>query len=163
MSKSTSWGFTDTVVATKNVAVPDLSYTADYAVESYDAQKVSLVNKTSPLDQLEHLRYQCQEVPNIYKGTSIDPSAYSVSRKGISVAVVLNDTLRVTESTDASYQMDLPVKATLTVVVPQSAYLSADLIASLIKRNVAAWFGTGVVTSDRIMALVRGSMKPTGM
>lgn len=160
MSKSASFGFMDTVATPKNLPIPDLTYT-DFGIEAFQADKVSIVNKTSPMDQLEHVRFQCQEVPDIYKGSSIDPSAYSASRKGVSVAVVLNDVLRVTESTDPTYQLDLPCKATLTLVVPQSTYLTADLIMALLKRNVAAWFDTGVVTSDRIMALVRGSMKPT--
>lgn len=160
MSKSASFGFTDAVATPKNLPIVDLSYATNFAVNQYQPDKVELVNITSPMDQLEYIRYQCQPVADVYKGTSIDPSAYSLSRKGIAVAAVVRDTLRVTDSADSTFVLDLPVKASLSLTLPQSTYLTGALVQQLLTRVVSAWFETGAVDSDRIMAMVRGSMKP---
>lgn len=160
MAKSGSYGYT-AAAATKNIAVPDIDFETQFTVDTFEPTKVGITNLTSPTDQADHLTFQYMSIADVYKGSSIDPSVYSPNRKGISVATVLKDVMRVTDSGDPSYQMDLPIKVSLSVVLPQNPYLNASAVDTAIKRCFAAWYPKGAVTTARIDALIRGSMKPS--
>lgn len=160
MAKSGSFGYT-AAAATKNITVPDINFGTQFTVDIIEPTKVGITNLTSPPDQKDHITYQYMTVNDIYKGTTIDPSAYSPNRKGISVATVVHDVMRVTDSVDPSYLVDLPIKVSISVVTPQSQYLAASAVQTALLRCVAAWYSFGVVDTSRIDALIRGSMKPS--
>jgi len=140
-----------------------LNWPVDFVATEKSDMKVQAVNKTSPLDQLETIRVQASEIADVYKGTSIDPSVYAPSRKGLSIVCQVNDVLRVTETTDAQFLNDLPLSAHLVVKVPQNALVTADMVMALAGRCLAALFDSNQLTSGRIANLLRGAMTPTGL
>lgn len=163
MSLQTTWGYTDSVTTKKNLALPDLSFATDYSVVANGATSCEVVNKTSPLDQMETVRWSYRNIADVYKNTSIDPSAYSPSRKGIAVNVSVRDIVRTIDSADVQYRVDMPATMSLTLTIPQSSLLTTQSLLDFVSRGVAAMFDTGSVTGNRIAALARGAMKPTGL
>lgn len=166
MSKSTSFGFTDTAdagSATRAFTRANLNWPVDFVVTDKGDMKFQATNKTSPLDQPENIRVQASEISDVYKGTSIDPSAYAANRKGLSIVAQVNDILRVSESTDINYQVDLPLSCHIVLKVPQNSNVTADNVMALAGRALACLFDSDQVTSARIANLLRGAMTPAGM
>jgi hypothetical protein len=166
MSKTTSLGYTDTAdagSATRSYTRANLNWPVDFVPTEKSDMKFQAANKTSPIDQLETVRVQASEVSDVYKGTSIDPSVYAPSRKGLSIVAQVNDILRVTDSVDAAFQLDLPISAHLVIKVPQSSYITADQIMAVAGRPLAALFDSNQLTSGRIANLLRGAVTPTGL
>lgn len=168
MATSKSFGYADSVTATKNLVIPSLSYATDFSVKTETANELVLTNVTSPLDQPETLRMAIQNINNIYSGTGIDPSVMSVSKRGVSLVVQLNDILRVSQS-DAENTccgesvMDFPISAHIVLKVPIVQYVDAETVLTVLKRNVAACFDTNGVTADRLNSMLRGALKPSTM
>lgn len=166
MAMTSSLGYTDSVTTAKTVSIPDLSYGKDFAVTRDTPDEVVITNTTSPIDQPETFRFGYSNVADVYKNTGIDPSVASVSRRGVSLVVQMNDILRVGCSSETEcnpVQFDLPISTHIVVKVPLNQYITADLVKQEILRNVAALFGTGEITSARIDALLRHALTPTGM
>lgn len=166
MSKSVSVGYTDTAdggVTTKSFTRSNLNYSADFVVTEDSANKIVAANKTSPVDQLETFRVQSAKIADVYKGTPISPSAFAPSREGISIVAQVNDVLRVTESTDPSYQVDLPISAHVVVKVPLNALVTADHVQSVIGRALSLFYNSNDATTGRIGNLLRGSVTPSGL
>jgi hypothetical protein len=115
------------------------------------------------MDQPEVIRVQASEIADVYKNTRIDPSAYAGSRKGISIVCQVNDILRVTETTDPTYCVDLPISCHMVLKVPQNANITADAIMSTAGRCLATLFDSNQLTSGRIGNLLRGAMIPSGI
>lgn len=167
---TTSFGYTDKVATTKNVAVPQLSYAADFSVKAETSSEVVLTNTTSPLDQPETIRFALEPVRNVYNGTAIDPSAQSTSKNGVSLLVQVNDILRVSPETGESGcccgdgAMDFPISTHIVIKTPLVQYIDADTVLSVVKRNISALFGEGTdVTSARLNSMLRGALKPSTM
>lgn len=164
MPKTTSVGYTDTAPAggaTKSLTRPNLNYNADFAKMEDSENKCILTNLTSPYDQPETMRFELSDIKNIYNGTSIDPSVYAASRAGISLICQVNDILRVTDTADSTYQVDLPVSAHIVIKMPKSQYITATDIENVVARCVASLYDTDSTGASRIDALVRGSMVPS--
>lgn len=166
MSKSASFGYTDTAdggATTKTFTRSNLNYPVDIVPLDKSEMKFIGSNKTSPVDQQETIRVQATEITDVYKGTTIDPSAYAGSRKGISIVTQVNDVLRVTESTDATYQVDLPISAHIVVKVPLNANITAAHVQTVIGRALALFYNSNDTTDGRIGTLLRGAMTPAGV
>lgn len=166
MAKTVSTGYVDTKPgssATYNVARPALNFKTDFAVAAESEGKTTLINLTTPVDQSESVRFQISDVKDIYSGTSIDPSVYAASRAGISLLVQDNVTLRVTDSTDPGFQQDIPLSAHLVIKTAKSQYVTAEVVQNEILRLLSMFYGTGSETTDRINALMRGSMTPSDL
>lgn len=164
MPKTTSFGYTDTTPAggaTKTLTRPNLNYGADFAKTEDSENKCIITNLTSPYDQPESIRFEVADVKNIYNGTNIDPSVYATSKAGISLVCQVNDILRVTDSADSTYQVDLPISAHFVIKMPKSQYITAGDIEKVVARCVASMYDTDSVGTSRIDALVRGSMVPS--
>lgn len=165
-----SFGYTDKLSATKNVAVPQLSYATDFSVKTDTPNEVVITNVTSPLDQPETIRFGIQNIRDIYNGTSVDPTAMSVARQGVSLVVQLNDILRVTPEESSTscccgegFQ-DYPISTHIVIRTPVASPITADVVLSVVKRNIAALFGEGAdVTSARLNSMLRGALKPSTM
>lgn len=166
---TTSFGYTDKLTGTKNIAVPQLSYSTDFSVKSETPNEVVITNVTSPLDQPETIRFAQQTIRDIYNGTAVDPTAMSVSRQGISLVVQLNDIFRVTPDSESSCccdggYMDFPISTHIVIRTPVVQYVTADTVLTVVKRNIAALFGEGAdVTSGRLNQMLRGALKPPTM
>lgn len=166
MAITTSFGYTDTNSKSKNIAIPDLSYTTDFAVTKDGSDEIILTNRTSPIDQPETIRFGYQNVANVYAGTGIDPSYMSVTKRGVSLVAQVNDILRVTCAEDTTCMpqvIDLPISAHIVVKVPLNQYVNADVAMSVVNRAISSLYGTGEVTTARLGAMLRHALAPTGM
>lgn len=164
MPKTTSFGFTDTAPtggATKTLTRPNLNYAADFAKKEDSEKRCVITNLTAPYDQPETIRFEIADIKNIYNGTMIDPSVYATSKAGISLVCQVNDILRVTDSADSTYQVDLPISAHFVIKMPKSQYITASDIEKVVARCVASLYDTDSIGTSRIDALVRGSMAPS--
>lgn len=167
MAKVKNLGHTDTTVA----GVPSLTFPravlnfgADFRVKSNQPGKeVVLTNLTSPVDRPEKIRIAFSDVSNVYSGTDIDSSVYAPTKRGVSVLVQLTETISVTDDADSDYRVDLPVSFHLVVKVPASEHITAADIQTGLGRLISGLFDTGVTTTTRLEAILRGSLVPQGL
>lgn len=138
--------------------IPNLDYSSDFAVAEQTAKQVIMVNTTTPVDQVESLKFSIQDVNNIYANTNIDPTLYAPSKKGKSVVCSLQDTARITNSTTNTH-VDYPIKAHFVLQFPVSTSISASDMLKVAKRMFALAFN-GANTNARLNELMRGVMKP---
>jgi len=157
MSLSYSFGYT---AASKNadISVPVLN-NADFAPRKVEANEVELTNMTSPVDQPETVRFAISNVGNIYANTGIDPAYYGASKKGFSVLVQLNDTMRVTDTEKPEFVQDFPISAHIVIKGASSSYLSSDNVYAVAKRLVSC-LTPGSDSSARLNELIRGALMP---
>lgn len=166
MSKTTSFGYIDTAPAggaTKTLTRPNLNYVANFAISDNSQNKAVVTNLTTPVDQPETIRWQSSNIANIYDGTTIDPSVYATSKQGISIVAQDNSILRVTDSVDPTFQVDLPFSVHMVVKIPKSQYITAANVEAAIARCVATLYETDSTGTTRIEKLVRGSMLPANL
>lgn len=167
MSKVISTGFTDTPVqGVTALTFPRavLNLGADFRVKSNQPGKeVVLTNISSPVDRPEKIRIAYTDISNVYNGTNIDASVYAPTKRGVSILVQVTETLSVTDDKDPDYRVDLPVSYHLVVKVPASEYISAARIQDGLGRLLSGLFDTGVSTTSRLEAILRGSLVPTGL
>lgn len=163
MSKSVSVGYTDTAIdgsPVLNLLRGSVNYGADFRVKSDGGSEVVLTNITSPVDRPEKFRFGFSEIANIYSGSDVDPGAYAPTKLGASVLCQLTDIWSVTDSVDPSYRVDLPVSAHLVLKFPKNENITAEMLQTLVARMLSGLYDTGLVTTDRIAAMARGSLRP---
>lgn len=165
MSKTLSWNRTDTAVSpTVGEFKPDsLNFAADFAKREGGNGDVTIVNTTGPADRTETVRYAVTRVNNIYSGTSVDPSAFALSKRGASVLVQVNDIITVTDST-TGYRYDLPISAHLVVKTSLDEVITSDVLTAIVERLIgAAHEQSGQSVGDRLSKLIRGAVIPSAL
>lgn len=161
MAYSLSKGYTDTITATKNVAIPDLDYAHDFRVSTDTPGEVILTNVTSPLDRGETIRFAVSNVKDIYANTGVDAAYQAASHQGISLVVQVSDTWRYSDPANpTATAVDLPIGAHLVIKAPKTSFLSANDYLSIAQRAISLLFNTNQVTSDRLMMLLKGALDP---
>lgn len=161
MSYLLNKGYTDTITTPKNVAVPDLDFANDFRVTTDVPGEVIMTNVTSPLDRNETIRFALSNVKDIYTNSGVDAAYQAASHQGISLVVQVNDTWRYADAADPTAQaVDLPITAHLVIKAPKTSFLSADNYLSIGQRAFSLMFGTGEVTSARLMMLLKGALDP---
>lgn len=160
MSIVKSFGYADSIAKKKTIELPDLNYADDYAVVVDDKQCCILTNITAPIDQPETVRLSTQDVNNVYSKSQVDPLYAATSKTGFSILVQVNDILRVTDTADSDFVLDLPISTHMVISGPKSRYLTADDILSVAARNHAALFSTGSTASNQLENLIRGAVNP---
>lgn len=166
MSKVVNVGYVDTPISGVSSLKLNrglLNFKADWRVKTDAPGEMVLANLSSPVDRPERIRVSQSDVSNVYQGTDIDPSVYAPSRRGTSVLCQLTETFSVTDSTDADYRVDLPLSVHLVIKVPNSEFLSADMIQTAVGRLVSGIYDTGSEATTRIAAILRGSLKPSDL
>lgn len=166
MSKQVNVGYTDSPISgvtSLELARGLVNFGADFRTVSEAPGELVITNITSPTDRPESFRIGYSTVQDVYKGTTIDPSVYAPSRKGISVLVQLTDTYSVTDTTDAEFRVDLPISTHMVIKVPSSEYLTSEHVMAQVGRCVSGLFETGSEANDRLKALLRGSLKPSDL
>lgn len=167
MAKVKSTGYTDTAISgVSSLTFPRglLNFGADFRVKSEQSGKeVVLTNITSPSDRPEKIRTAYNEVANVYSGSGVEPSVYAPTKRGVNVLCQVTEVISVTDDTDADYRVDLPVSAHLVIKVPASEYISAADVQTLVGRLLSGLFDTGVATTSRLEAILRGSLKPSDL
>lgn len=165
MAKVKSDGYTDTAIAGNPVLTfprASLNIAADLRVKSNQPGKeVVFTNITSPIDRPEKIRIAYSDVTNVYAGTGIDASVLAPTKRGISILVQVTDVMSVTDDADPDYRIDLPVSYHLVIKVPASEFITADEVKTGIGRLLSSLFDTGVSTTSRLEAILRGSLVPT--
>lgn len=163
MSKVVSAGYTDTAISgVTSLTLPRglVNFAADFRVKKDGDTEAIVTNLTTPVDRPEKFRWNASDIANIYSGSDIDPSVYAPSKRGVSVLAQVTEVYSVTDTTDATFRIDLPVSAHLVLKVPASEYLTADILQTVVGRLVSGLFETGSTATSRIGALVRGSLLP---
>lgn len=163
MAKIVNVGYTDTPISgvtSLNFARGLVNYGANFRKKSDVPGEVILTNLTSPIDRPERFRVSSSDVANVYAGTDIDASVYAPSKKGVSILCQLTEVVSVTDDTDASFRVDLPISAHLVLKVPSSEFLTSAMIQTFIGRLVSGLYDTGSLTTARLESILRGSLSP---
>jgi hypothetical protein len=164
MAKIISPGYTDTSIPENPVLTRGkLNYNKDFRPAKDGNGSLTLVNITSPMDRPEEILMNFSQIKNIYDKTSIDPSVYAPSTKGVNLYLKLQDTYQVTDDTDPSFVQHLPITASITLRVPQSEFITATNVQTVLARAVSGLYDTGSVAVDRLNAALRGSLKPSDL
>jgi hypothetical protein len=132
---------------------------SDYAVISDTNNECRISDIDLDLETPRIVRYAAQDVANVYSGTDIDPSAYAPIRRGRSVVIQTSLNVRISDSTDPSFMILLPVQIHTVVKLPVTSYLTSANINTMLRDH----FGdiiTGA-SSDRLPRLLRGALKPS--
>lgn len=157
-------GYDAATVATLS-QVPEVPMT-DYSVKDRSVGQIVLINKTSPLDRVQVLKYQSREIGDIYKGSDVNPAMYSPNRTGRNIATVFSFIARATDGTDDKLTRDLPVKATVSVTIPNDAAITVDVVENALLSALSAWLypSEWVDKADpvwgRAYALAKGALEP---
>lgn len=164
MSRNVSANYTDTPIS----GVTSLAFNrglvntgADFKVKVIKPDEVIITNLSSPILFPEKIRYSLSDVNDVYKGTGIDPGFFAPSRKGLSLLAQVTETWTVTDTTDATYQVALPVSAHLVLKVPNNEAVTPERIEQLIGRLISTLYDTGKSDNKRLTALLRGSLTPS--
>lgn len=164
MAKALSVNYTDTAIS----GVSSLSFSrglvnfgADFVVKSDEPGEVILTNLTSPVVYPEKMRISSSEVANVYNGSSIEPSLYAPTKRGTSLLVQLSEVWKVTDTVDASIEAALPVTAHLVIKVPNHELVTPAAVQTLVGRLISGLYETGDLSTTRLTALLRGSLKPS--
>lgn len=166
MSKVINYGFVDTPIA----GVTELKFTrglinfgTDFRVSTNNPDELHVVNLTTPIDRPETFRFAHSSVADVYKGTSIDPSVYAPSRRGISILVQNTEIFSVTDTTDADYRVDLPISAHLVLKIPANENITAAIVEMVVGRMISGLYDTGDGSTTRLQSLLRGSLIPSDL
>lgn len=167
MAKIKSNGYTDTAISGVTELTFDrglLNFAADFRKKSEQSGKeIVLTNITSPVDRPEKIRIAYSDVSNVYGGTDIEPSVASPTKRGVSILAQITNVISVTDSVDPDYRVDLPVSYHLVIKVPVNENLTSSDLMTGIGRLLSALFETGDESTDRIDALLRGSLAPSDL
>lgn len=158
--------YTDTSVSgvtSLSMPLSVLNFPADFRVKSEQPQEVVLTNLTCPTDRPERIRLAISDVADIYRGSAIDANLYTPSRKGVSLVCAITDVLNMSDSSDTTYQAAVPISAHIVIKIPNNSLITGTVVKTLVGRLCDTLFSTGVVDTARLDALIRGSLKPTGV
>lgn len=164
MAKALSKNYTDTAisgVSSLNFARGLLNFGADFKVKSDEPGEVILTNLTSPVIYPEKMRISTSDVSNVYSGSSIEASLYSPTKRGTSVLIQMTEIWKVTDDTDTSYEVALPVSAHLVIKVPNHELVTPEAVQTLVGRLISGLYDSGSTQTTRLSALLRGSLKPS--
>lgn len=165
MAKIVSTGYTDTPIAGNPVLTfprGPLNFGPDFRVKANNAGKeIILTNITSPVDRPEKIRIGYSEVANVFSGSGVEPSVSAPTKRGTQILAQITEVISVTDDTDPDYRIDLPVSYHLVIKVPTSEYISGSIVATGLGRLLSSLFDTGVMTTTRLEAILRGALVPS--
>lgn len=165
MAKQLSFVSADTPISgvTTNVISLELvNFGADF-VEKTDSKKgeVIITSKQAPLSAPETFRFAMSGVEDAYRGSSVEPSMRAITKRGVSILVQHNITLKETDSADLTYEAYVPCKVHTVLTFPTVESLTAAMAEKLLRRHIAGLYETGKHDSSRIAQLLRGSLLPS--
>lgn len=163
MAKSVTYGPNGTPVdgvTAVTFAVPPLNYDADFRLVEDEPGRVLMTDLTSPQDQPSTLRITQTSRANIYAGTSIDPSVFLASRRGLDTYLEVREIWSESDSEDSTYLRHVPVRFAISMTLPESAIVTPAAVERLAARAVAALFAQGDATiDDGVSALLHGVVR----
>lgn len=155
--------YTDTPISgatVKTKSLAQINFSQDFALKGRDSNNAIITNLTSPVGFPELFRTGTTIHPNVYKNTGIDPNFYPPSRQGVSVLSGITEVWTVTETTDPTFKIALPVSAHIVIKTPQSEYISSSDIETLVIRLLSTLYTENGAGVERITSLLRGSLVP---
>lgn len=165
MAKEINLATSDTVIeGVSSLTFPRglLNIAADWKVVSESSGKeVILTNLKSPRDKQERIRIAVAPVANVYNGAQIEPTAYDVSKKGVSILAQDTCVFTITDTADANYLSQKPVSVHMVIKAADSEYITAAHVQTCIGRLLSALFDTGSTATTRLEALLRGVVTPS--
>jgi hypothetical protein len=164
MTKEIKMGYTDTPisgVSQLNFPRGLVNIKQDFRVKSNSGKEVVLTNITSPIDRPENIRLAYTDIADIYKGTGIEASTASPTKRGVSILAQITDVLSVTDTTDADFRIDEPMSAHLVIKTAASEYVTSAQVQALVGRLLSCLFDTGSTSGSRLEAILRGSLVPS--
>lgn len=157
MALTTKFGFTNTGASTNKVDLFDLDILGDYALIEDEPTKCSETNVTTPVDQPEVISFGCTEIANV--ASSIKNLYPPHVKGGVQYQIKVEELLSTTSSEDATFRVDDPIVAYLTVRHPKSANVTAAHVLTVIERLMSALYKEDGTT--RLDDLMRSALKPT--
>jgi hypothetical protein len=157
MALQSSFKFTNTTASTHEVTPVVLGVTSNYALVTEDADVVRLDNKTAPVDAGELVTYRYSDIPKV--NSKLDIQYPSPVTKGCQYVISEEAVLSTTDSADATYRVDEPIVAYLTIRHPKSGNVTNAHIGQVVTRLLSA-----CLTSNgewRFDDLMRSALKPT--
>lgn len=164
MAKTINFGYTDTPISgVTSLTFPRglVNFGADFKVRTEKKDEMILTNLSSPIDRPEKFRIQWQIVDSIYNGSGISEANQAPSVRGVSVLMQLTEVASITDSVDPSYRVDVPVSIHCVVRIPAVEELTEAHVQTALGRLVSGFYETGSTTTNRIKALLRGSLEPS--
>lgn len=156
-SQNTKFGYLEDTATDLTIgAVPALNYANHFAVKENGGNSVVLANTSSPMGWPETLKFQIQDVANIYNNSDVDPVLYAPSKKGKSLLCSINDTIKVGTGADA---VMYPISAHFVLKFPNTADVETADIMTVAKRMVALAFN-GADDNTRLGKLIHGALNP---
>lgn len=164
MSKIINLTAKDTVqngVTAPVLTLPILNYAADFRLkQSSSANEVILVNTKTGLDEDEQIRIAFNEIADIYKNSGISCDNVSSSKTGCSLLVQLTKTVKLTDSTDATFSAHVPLSAHMVIKVPKVEGLTNEAILTIVTRLFATLFDG---STNQALGMLKGAIAPKGL
>lgn len=139
------------------ITVAPLNYAADFRRVEEGASKIVYTDVTAPQDQPSTIRIAQQSRPNVYAGTTIDPSVFLPNKRGTDTIIEVREVWSEVDSADTSYLRMFPVRAALTLTVPDASQVTVAAVQRVVQRLFAALAEQGEANTDSgIAALLHG-------
>lgn len=164
--KQVNFGYTDTPidgVTALTLSRGLLNFKADFSPVNLKNGEATVTNVTSPQDRPEKIRFAFSKIDNVYKGSGISSSVQAPSVRGTNLLVQLTEVASITDTTDASYRVDVPISAHIVLKVPAIEQITEDQIVAVVGRLISGLFETGKSDSTRLARLIRGSLLPADL
>lgn len=155
--------YTDTVTATKSLALPDLSYKVNFAKKEDLPGSASITNATSTgMTPSETIKFGQSTVTNIYTNTDVDAVSCSPSKRGVQVMAEITENYKAVNSVTGD-EIILPCKGRVVLRFPSMSCVNNALISDLFARTVSSALNTGMTDASRIVEIAKGSLLPSGL
>lgn len=167
MAEVFSAGYVDTAmdgVTTLPLNRGLVNFGADWAqVPSSKKGEVLLTNITCPQGFPERFRYSSAKVANVYANSGISSAYHLPSSDGTKVLVQLTEVWNQTDDADASVDKRAPISGYIVLTYPNDKIVTAARMETFIARLLSGFYNSGVVTTERLNAILRGALVPSGL
>lgn len=160
-------GYTDTPITggkQRSFKAAPVNFGADFRPTIQKVDETVVTNITSPTDRPETYRFAFQDIKDIYRNAGVSAGFVGPVRSGRSIVVQHNATYAAQETDSATNVTEdhfhLPVGMHLVMRVPNSELITPELVIAQLERLLAGLQETGSDGNTRLLALMRGSMKP---
>lgn len=156
MAKVSAFGFTNNSDSSNEITLKSLGLTSNYALTAEDANNAVLSNRTAPIDAEEIVTFRTRSISTV--NTDLNIQNPSKVKSGIQYQVQLEDTLVTTDTEDASFRVDEPVVALLTIRHPRSGNITEAHVGQIFTRLISCLMKND--GSWRFADLMRGAERP---
>lgn len=165
MAKTVAKGSTDTTMtfSPDTVSLAHLNWSTDWQLLSEKPGEIVYLNSTSSSDQQETFRITYQRVANVYSGTEVSPSNQASVKSGTRLYLELRQTWKETSSTDDAYAILFPMRAAVSVTIPDASAVTGlndyQDIEAFVRRAYSGLYAPGSLTQTGLKKLLRGILR----